>query len=65
MDQIRKRKIFLTQLNQEFMVEFNLSSPPMNLEQIEELARLNPEKVSDLQAIKGFGNTYQDKYGTL
>ena len=65
MDQIRKRKIFLTQLNQEFLVEFNLSSPPMNLEQIEELARLNPVKVSDLQAIKGFGNTFQDKYGTL
>ncbi len=65
MDQIRKRKIFLTQLNQEFLVEFNLNSTPMNSDQIEELARLNPVKVSDLEAIKGLGNTFQQKYGEL
>lgn len=65
MDQIRKRKIFLTQLNQEFLVEFNLNTSPMNADQIEELARLNPVKISDLDAIKGFGTTFQQKYGEL
>lgn len=65
MDQIRKRRIFLNQLNQDLQIEFNSNSVPMNAHQIEEIARLNPVKISDFQAIKGLGAKFQETYGQL
>lgn len=65
MDQQRKRKIFLNQLNQDLEIEFNLNSSPFNADQIEEIARLNPVKVADLEAIKGFGPENIKKYGEI
>ncbi len=65
MDQIRKRRIFLNQLNQDLQIEFNLNSTPLNATQIEDIARLNPVKISDLEAITGIGSEFLKKYGEL
>ncbi len=65
MDQIRKRRIFLNQLNQDLQIEFNLNSTPLNATQIEDIARLNPVKISDLEAISGIGSEFLKKYGEL
>ena len=65
MDQIRKRRIFLNQLNHDLQIEFNSKSVPLNMNQIEEIARLNPVKISDFDAIKGLGPVFQETYGKL
>lgn len=63
MDNIRKRKIYLTSLNQELAIEHNSNSLPLSVEQIESIATLNPSKIEDLEAVSGLGKVLIERYG--
>lgn len=63
MDQIRKRKIMITQWVKEISQQEENKTMILSDAQIEQLSRLTPTKIADFDAVAGIGEKFKNNYG--